>query len=61
MSIEVLAGDRKSHIPGHLATLLNLAVTVEHDEVSCSVSIVSALSGPVLESALLLLSDQNFR
>src|SRR5882762_8449384 len=56
-----LAGDG-SHIAGHLATLLETAhVTVEDDQVRCSVSIVVAFAVHVLESALLFqLLDQVF-
>src|SRR5438094_4481930 len=46
-----LAGDR-SHIPGHLATLLETShVTVAHDEVRSSASIAVTLSTHLLESA----------
>src|SRR6266403_2003657 len=56
-----LAGDR-SHIPGHLATLLETPHSAaEDDQVRCSVSIAVAFAVHVLESALLFqLLDQIF-
>src|SRR5467141_3910806 len=56
-----LARDR-SHIPSHLATLLETPhSTVKHDKVGCSVSIAVAFPVYVLESALLFqLLDQVF-
>src|SRR5882672_11328416 len=48
-----LAGDR-SHIPSHLATLLETPhSTVKHDKVGCPVSIAVAFAVHVPESALL--------